>query len=157
MKTNNISGTRRFIGKKFIKTEPKVTVAVKDCLVTDSQPFTLPDRSEREGTFLYLDFDKKWHREGRLQCVIFYDALAEDQHARATRYGDIVTLTGRFATEAELLSLRLVTFLDNRFPVVLVESIQEREPYPYQQYQCNYKPRRSSGRRYPKHGDRDHE
>lgn len=147
MKTNNISGTRRFIGKKFIKTEPKVTVAVKDCLVTDSQPFTLPDRSEREGTFLYLDFDKKWHREGRLQCVIFYDALAEDQHARATRYGDIVTLTGRFATEAELLSLRLVTFLDNRFPVVLVEAIQAREPYPYQQYQCNYKPRRSSGHR----------
>ena len=147
MKTNNISGTRRFIGKKFLKTEPKVTVAVKDCLVTDSQPFTLPDRSEREGTFLYLDFDKKWHREGRLQCVIFYDALAEDQHARATRYGDIVTLTGRFATEAELLSLRLVTFLDNRFPVVLVESIQAREPYPYQQYQCNYKPRRSSGHR----------
>lgn len=147
MKTNNISGTRRFIGKKFIKTEPKVTVAVKDCLVTDSQPFTLPDRSEREGTFLYLDFDKKWHREGRLKCVIFYDALAEDQHARATRYGDIVTLTGRFATEAELLSLRLVTFLDNRFPVVLVESIQAREPYQYQQYQCNYKPRRSSGHR----------
>ena len=147
MKTNNISGTRRFIGKKFIKTEPKVTVAVKDCLVTDSQPFTLPDRSEREGTFLYLDFDKKWHREGRLQCVIFYDALAEDQHARATRYGDIVTLTGRFATDAELLSLRLVTFLDNRFPVVLVEAIQAREPYPYQQYQCNYKPRRSSGHR----------
>ena len=147
MKTNNISGTRRFIGKKFIKTEPKVTVAVKDCLVTDSQPFTLPDRSEREGTFLYLDFDKKWHREGRLKCVIFYDALAEDQHARATRYGDIVTLTGRFATEAELLSLRLVTFLDNRFPVVLVEAIQAREPYPYQQYQCNYKPRRSSGHR----------
>ena len=147
MKTNNISGTRRFIGKKFIKTEPKVTVAVKDCLVTDSQPFTLPDRSEREGTFLYLDFDKKWHREGRLQCVIFYDALAEDQYARATRYGDIVTLTGRFATEAELLSLRLVTFLDNRFPVVLVEAIQAREPYPYQQYQCNYKPRRSSGHR----------
>ena len=135
MKTNNISGTRRFIGKKFIKTEPKVTVAVKDCLVTDSQPFTLPDRSEREGTFLHVDFDKKWHREGSLQCVIFYNALAEDQHARATRYGDIVTLTGRFATEAELLSLRLVTFLDNRFPVVLVEAIQERAPYQYQQYQ----------------------
>ena len=147
MKTNNISGTRRFIGKKFIKTEPKVTVAVKDCLVTSSELFTLPDPSEREGTFLYLDFDKKWHREGCLQCVIFYDALAEDQHARATRYGDIVTLTGRFATEAELLSLRLVTFLDNRFPVVLVESIQAREPYQYQQYQCNYKPRRSSGHR----------
>ena len=147
MKTGTEHGTIRLIGKKFIKPEPTVTLVVKDCLVTSSQEFTLPDWSEREGTILYLDFDKKWHREGRLKCVIFYDALAEDQHARATRYGDIVTLTGRFATDAELLSLRLVTFLDNRFPVVLVEAIQAREPYPHQQYQCNYKPRRSSGHR----------
>ena len=135
MKTDTQHGTIRFIGKEFIKPEPTVTLVVKDCLVTSSTEFTLPDRSEREGVFLYVDFDKKWHREGRLQCVIFYDALAEDQHARATRCGDIVTLTGRLATETELLSLRLVTFLDNRFPVVLVESIQERAPYPYQQYQ----------------------
>ena len=129
MKTDTEHGTIRFIGKKFIKPEPKVTVAVKDCLVTSSEEFTLPDRSKREGTFLHVDFDKKWHLEGRLQCVIFYDAFAEDQHARATQYGDIVTLTGRLATDAELLSLRLVTFLDDRFPVVLVESIQERAPY----------------------------
>ena len=135
MKPDTQHGTIRFIGKKFIKPESAVTLVVKDCLVTSSEEFTLPDRTKREGIFLHVDFDKKWHREGRLQCVIFYDALAEDQHARATRYGDIVTLTGRFATEAELLSLRLVTFLDNRFPVVLVESIQERAPYPYQQYQ----------------------
>ena len=135
MRPDTQHGIIRFIGKQFIKPESAVTLVAKDCLVTSSEEFTLPHRTKREGIFLHVDFDKKWHREGRLQCVIFYDALAEDQHARATRYGDIVTLTGRFATEAELLSLRLVTFLDNRFPVVLVESIQERAPYPYQQYQ----------------------
>ena len=135
MKPDTQHGTIRLVGKKFIKPEPAVTIVVKDCLVTSSEEFTLPDRSEREGIFLRVDFDKKWHREGRLQCAIFYDTLAEDQHARATRYGDIVTLTGRLATEEELLSLRLVTFIDNRFPVVLVESIQERAPYPRQQYQ----------------------
>ena len=135
MKPDTQHGTIRFIGKKFIKPESAVTLVAKACLVTSSEEFTLPDRSEREGIFLHVDFDKKWHREGRLQCVIFYDALAEDQHARATRYGDIVSLAGRLATEAELLSLRLVTFIDNRFPIVLVESIQERAPYPYQQYQ----------------------
>ena len=135
MRPDTQHGIIRFIGKKFIKPESAVTLVAKDCLVTSSEEFTLPDRSEREGIFLRVDFDKKWHREGRLQCAIFYDTLAEDQHARATRYGDIVTLTGRLATEEELLSLRLVTFIDNRFPVVLVESIQEREPYHYQQYQ----------------------
>jgi hypothetical protein len=135
MKTDTQHGTIRLIGKKFIKPEPTVTLVVKDCLVTSSEEFTLPDRTKREGIFLHVDFDKKWHREGRLQCVIFYDALAEDQHARATQYGDIVSLAGRLATEEELLSLRLVTFIDNRFPVVLVESIQERAPYPRQQYQ----------------------
>ena len=66
MKTDTEHGTIRFIGKKFIKPEPTVTLVVKDCLVTSSPEFTLPDWSEREGTFLYLDFDKKWRFLSRI-------------------------------------------------------------------------------------------
>ena len=49
MRPDTQHGIIRFIGKKFIKPESAVTLVAKDCLVTSSEEFTLPDRSEREG------------------------------------------------------------------------------------------------------------